>query len=85
VDTSILSLNIYSNLPIDRAGKLVNLHSKTKLLQNACVRHPSYAHSLSTEAMAQVPGSKQPSSNDDNINPAEVPQALKYYDIHNNG
>jgi hypothetical protein len=35
--------------------------------------------------MAQVPGSKRPISDDDNMNPAEVPQAFEYYDIHNNG
>lgn len=84
-DTSIPSPNVYSNLPGDRADKLVNLHTKTKLFQNACVRRPSCTHSLSTEVTAQVPGSKRPISDDDNMNPAEVPQAFEYYDIHNNG
>lgn len=84
-DPSIPSRSVYSNLPGDRADKLVNLDSETKLSQNACGRRPSCAHSLSTEVVAQAPCLKQPISDDDNTNPAEVPQAFEYYDIHNNG
>jgi hypothetical protein len=35
--------------------------------------------------LAQGPGSRRPDSDGDGANLAEVPHALEYYDIHNNG
>ncbi|KAH3517094.1 hypothetical protein KXV64_007113, partial [Aspergillus fumigatus] len=85
-DISIPSPSAYSNSPENRASKLVDL-PETKFSQHACIHPPTCARSLTKEMMelAQGPDPRPSISDDDDTNPAEIPQALEYYDIHNNG